>query len=366
MDGILEFFQKIIAVLISVFSVFTGLFAPQTSYEPMSAQELQLNAAVISDIHINEEDNDDLKSTQRERRQLLQKGLSDINRSAVATDVLAVVGDVTDGGRPEEFQRFFKLLSACDNVKLSLIALGNHDSWQGDSSFNSFFSEYGSFLGKSVTASYRHETANGYHFFVLGTEKKMQNQAWISQAQMDWFDAEMAKLVGTQKPVFLLLHQPFNGTNRVNEAWAPGLLGEQSDQLMSIVKKYTEQGMIVICFSGHLHSGLGYSGVTNEGNLYFVDCPSFGQTPARGDIIETGTGYVVEAYIGKIFIRARNFVTGKFYDKTYRIETNETVIPEEPTTAPSETTTMPAEQTTQEPVTSETTTYAQTLPVEIE
>ena len=358
MEQLLSIFEAIISLLLSVFTMLTGLFTPSTSYSPINADQIKLNAAVISDLHT--------ATDNLERRATIRQGLSDINRSVVRTDVLAIVGDNTDNGKPEEFEVFFDELSACDKVKLAVISLGNHDSWKENESFSSFFSEYSAFLGETVNTSYHHFTSNGYHFFTLGTEQKMQNEAYLSDAQLEWINSQLFAISHTDKPVFILIHQPFNGTNRVEEAWKLGILGAQSDRLMSILKSYTQQGMVIVCFSGHLHSGLGYSGVTNDGSLYFVDCPSFGKTPSRGDIIETGTGYVVEGYIGKLIIRARNFVSGSFYDKyTYTIETNEEPVTEVPTTQPTEPTTQPPEITTAAPTQETTTAVRTTAPLEL-
>lgn len=352
MESIMQLIEKIIALFMSFFAIFFGTTVTE-SYSPLDAGNIKLNAAVISDTHIDDEE--------YERTSLLRKGLTDINSAATPVDVLAIVGDCTESGKSNQFRIFFTRLSACDRVKLTLVSVGNHDSWQADESFRSFFEQYGKFLGKVVTTSYRHETVKGYHFFTLGTEAKLQNEAYLSQTQLDWFDAELHSLLGTDKPVFVMLHQPFNSTNRVNEAWSLGILGEQSDALMAITKKYTKQGMLIVFFSGHLHSGLGYSGVTNDGNLYFVDCPSFGKDPSRGDIRETGTGYVLEAYIGKIVLRARNFVSGMFYDNyTYTIKTNEQTQPEEPTTGE-----QPTEPPTTPPEAETTTVPMTTLPAEI-
>lgn len=355
MDFLLSLAEKLISIILSIMALFTGFSAQDPTYSPINAEQIKLNTAVISDLHVSQDNLD--------RRNIIRKGLADINNSTVATDVLAIVGDNTDNGKPEEVRIFFDELSECDKVKLSVVALGNHDSWQADKSFNAFFEEYSAFLGEPVTKSYHHFVKNGYNFFTLGTEQKMQNEAYLSDAQLEWINSQLFAISDTDKPVFILIHQPFNGTNRVEEAWKPGILGEQSDRLMSILKSYTEQGMVIVCFSGHLHSGLGYSGVTNDGTLYFVDCPSFGKDPSRGDIRETGTGYVVEAYIGKLIIRARNFVEGKFYDKyTYTIETNEEPVTQEPTTQPIE---PPTEPPTQPPVTEPPTEEKTTVPVEL-
>lgn len=352
MESFMQLIEKLIAVIMSFFAMFFGTTTP-AGYSPLDTANIKLNAAVISDTHID--------SSVYDRTSLLRKGLKDIDACTVPVDVLAVVGDCTEGGKPDQFRVFFNQLSACDRVKLTLVSLGNHDSWQDSTGFKAFFEQYGKFLGKVVTTTYRHETIKGYHFFTLGTEAKLQDEAYLSQTQLDWFDSELSGLLGTDKPIFVMLHQPFNGTNRVNEAWALGQLGQQSDALMAITKKYTEQGMLIVFFSGHLHSGLGYSGVTNDGSLYFVDCPSFGKDPSRGDIIETGTGYVLEAYIGRIVIRARNFVSGVFYDNyTYTINTNEQNVPDEPTTGE-----IPTEPSTEPPTVESTTVPMTTLPAEI-
>lgn len=363
MEQFLSIAETLLSLFMSIITFFTGLFmptpTPSNGYSPIDAENIKLNTAVISDLH-TEVDN-------AERSLIIESGLADIDNSAVRTDVLAIVGDNTESGKSEQIKLFFEKLSACDKVRLFVISLGNHDSWQGDTSFSTFFSEYSKFARTTINTSYHHFTSKGYHFFTLGTEQKMQNEAYLSDAQLSWINSQLFAVSNTDKPVFILIHQPFNGTNRVNEAWAPGILGAQSDQLLSILKSYTAQGMVIVCFSGHLHSGLGYSGVTNDGTLYFVDCPSFGKTPSRGDIIETGTGYVVEGYIGKLIIRARNFVAGKFYDRyTYTIPTNEEPVTEPPTQPPvtEPSTDIPAVPPTEPPTVAPTAPQT-TLPIEI-
>ena len=150
---------------------------------------------------------------------------------------------------------------------------------------------------------------------MIGTEKGLQNEAYLSNEQLDWVDAQLESITSvSSKPVFMICHQPLNGTNRVDEAWAPGKLGAQSDRLKSIIRKYNDHGSTVILASGHLHSGFGYTKPTHENGLYYLDLPSYGKTPSRGNVRETGCGLMVEIYNDKIVCRARNFASGKFYE----------------------------------------------------
>ena len=98
---------------------------------------------------------------------------------------------------------------------------------------------------------------------MLGSEDD-STDAFLSKTQLKWFAAQMKKAAATGKPIFVFLHQPLNGTHGTpynfdldRDADADeGGVGEQSDQVLRILKKYDN----VFYFSGHLHAGFKNAG----------------------------------------------------------------------------------------------------------
>ncbi|HBL41755.1 MAG TPA: hypothetical protein DDY98_09530 [Ruminococcaceae bacterium] len=337
----MDFLMKLASIFAVLFSIFSSIFGlNRTGYAPIDADNLKMSAVLISDTHI------DTKTTAEQTN--LERGLKDIAASKVAANVLMINGDLTNNGLTEQYDALFTAINKKAPAKKVIAVLGNHDCWS-QNYFNNFKTKYNLSTLSNITNPYYKYSVNGYTFFALGSEKgyqdstAYQNSAYLSDEQLNWLDEQLAAtFLTSDKPVFVMCHQPINGTNRQTEAWALGGLGDQSTALLNILKKYADQNHTVILSSGHLHNSLGYSGVTNQGNLYFVDVPSFGVTPERGDNRTVGTGYVVECYAGKVVLRARDFVSSEFYDKyVYTINTTEKVTPVEPTTGTPEVTTQP-------------------------
>lgn len=287
----------------------TGFFGlgKAEPYSPIDSDALRLSGVLISDTHI---------STDKDSEKLLKKGLSDMSRYDVPINCLSIAGDLTDNGLDNEFSELFSVLKSKNKAKQSLLSVGNHDLRQGEQSLKAFEEQYGKYTGYAITKPYYYKKINGYYFIVIGSEKKLQNEAYLSPSQLKWIDNTLKDVTAdNDNPVFIICHQPLNGTNDIDKAWPLGILGEQSDELMAILKSYSDKGKTLIFCSGHLHSGFGFSKHSHDGSLYFVDTPSFGRKCSRGDVKDEGCGYVVECYSDKVVFRARNFIKGKFYEK---------------------------------------------------
>ncbi len=344
----METIMKILSVMISVFTIFSSLFGWfRNGYEPIDADNLQMSAVLISDTHISTKTAD--------AQNVLTSGVKDMARSKVAANMLMITGDLTDNGLTDQYDALFSIINKKSPAKKTLCVMGNHDAWSVNY-FDNFRTKYNLGTLSDITNPYYKYSANGYTVFALGTEKgyqedhTYQNEAYLSETQLNWLDNQLTlNFLSSDKPVFVMCHQPINGMNRQAEAWSLGGLGAQSDALLAILKKHADAGHTVIICSGHLHNSIGYAGVTNQGNLWFVDVPSFGVTPSRGDNCTTGTGYVVECYPGKVILRARDFTTASFMEGyQYTITTTEKVTPVTPE-QPTEPVTTP--EPTTEPVT---------------
>ncbi len=345
----METIWKIISMLISVFTIFSSLFGWfRNGYEPIDADNLKMSAVLISDTHISTKTTD--------AQNTLERGVKDMAKSKVEANMLMITGDLTDNGLTDQYDALFKIINQKAAAKKTVCVMGNHDAWSVGY-FDNFRTKYNLGTLSDISTPYYKYSTEGYTVFALGTEKgyqesaAYQNEAYLSDAQLNWLDSQLAATFAlSDKPAFVLCHQPINGMNRQAEAWSLGGLGAQSEQLLTILKKHADAGHTVIICSGHLHNSIGYAGVTNQGNLWFVDVPSFGVQPSRGDNRTTGTGYVVECYPGKVILRARDFTGAQFMDGyQYTITTTEKVAPPTPE-QPTEPVTKP-EEPTSEPVT---------------
>ena len=344
----METIMKLLSVFVTIFTLFSSMFGWfRTGYAPLDADNLKMSAVLISDTHISTKTTD--------AQNVLERGVRDMSKSKSAADMLMITGDLTDNGLTDQYDALFNIINKRSPAKKAVCVMGNHDAWAADY-LNNFKSKYNAATLSSITEAYYKYSVNGYTVLAMGTEKGFQesedyrNEAYLSEAQLNWLDSQLASaFLLSDKPVFVMCHQPINGTNRQAEAWSLGGLGAQSDQLLAILKKHADAGHTVIICSGHLHNSIGYAGVTNQGNLWFVDVPSFGVEPSRGDNRTTGTGYVVECYPGKVILRARDFTGAAFMeDYVYTITTTEKVTPVTPE-QPTEPITQP--ETTTEPVT---------------
>ena len=138
----------------------------------------------------------------------------------------------------------------------------------------------------------------------------------------------MEKAAASGLPIFVLMHQPVNGTHGLPYNWEmhegdppeEGGIGPQSAQVEAILKKYDN----VFYISGHIHAGYKNGGKfgaqyasvetmrNDNGNpVTLINLPSYmyfdfihGGHPANG------CGWVIEAYDDEVLLRARNFASG--------------------------------------------------------
>jgi len=127
--------------------------------------------------------------------------------------------------------------------------MGNHDiRWH--ESYEVKRKRFEEKLGTSITYDF---WLNGYHFIVLGTEYKdeatLKDNSYISAAQFEWLEQKLAEQADPAKPIFVILHQPFQETVAGSVEWH-GVVPDE--QLRSLLNRYPQ----VIYFSGHSHASL--------------------------------------------------------------------------------------------------------------
>lgn len=317
------FFKAFVTFVLTVLNIFTfpffGFYAGSDNYTVKNAEEIKLNVAAISDIHMTDE---------FARVQVLKSGLWDMENAADELDALVLAGDLTDHGLEEEYENLKKAIKAYTPAKEVLMAVGNHDTWTDEDdryepakeNFIRFSKEI---TGRELEECYYTTEINGYTFIVMASEGT-STSAYISDTQLQWLRAEMDKAAKKELPVFVVSHWPVAETHGLPESWGDdepelldGSFGDQNYEVEEILKDYENVFMI----SGHIHNGLvndrqkdiyGYTSVESYGSFHSINLPSFMYMGIRGRVMN-GLGYSIEVYENEVLIRARSFTSGIWY-----------------------------------------------------
>ncbi|RAK18194.1 3',5'-cyclic AMP phosphodiesterase CpdA [Anoxybacillus vitaminiphilus] len=275
-------------------------------------REPELVFPVISDVHIKKSGTIDM--------QKFQVALEQLNEQAPKQDAVVVVGDLTDNGLQEEYDRFFSLYNVKKHPKaVSLITIGNHDYRNGLSEAGAqkrFLTETG------MESIYNHKVIKGYHFIILGTESRL-TEGYYSKEQIQWLgkQLEQAEKDDPKKPIFVFQHHPIKHTVFGSE-WSTEM---NRELLYNTLKEYPQ----VIHFSGHTHYPL-----DDPRTIHQKDFTSVGTSSVS--YIWTGAGYlqgelppghqnisqglIVEVYKNKVVIKRRDFHKNDWTGEPWEIQ----------------------------------------------
>ncbi len=315
-------FYKLLAVFMSLFYSFNGFVSPATTdvIKAVDEDNVKMTFAAWADPQIS--------NYLLEREQYVRGGAEDLANAETPVDALVLAGDITENGLYGEYQFVYDRISN-SGVKHFITATGNHDirlrvysdSLKRFTKFTNALNENSGSDLRVDSMHYRY-SVNGYEFVVLGSDKMVFEEAYISDAQLEWFDNTLAETSATGKPTFVILHQVLKGTNNVENAWnssveGAGSVGDQSDALRDIMNKYDN----IILITGHLHQGFGIGTYEMVGKIHSINLPSISIDNKDGDEAGNipGIGYMVEVYDDEVLFRARNFAKGEYmpeYDIT--------------------------------------------------
>lgn len=312
-----QFFLKLFSIFFAMSVSVSGTIAPPATDEPINAKnpdEAKLVFAALADPQIS--------NYMFDRYAVFGNAMADLHASEYDLDAVVLAGDVAENGLAEEYQLVYDGLKGIEGCRY-ISATGNHDiRLRAYSQSKKRFNEFANALNNNVNpVSEFHftEVVNGYKFIVMGSDKTAFEEAYISDAQLDWLDNELKAENG--KPTFVILHQPLKLTHDLPNTWGNGTnvnagsVGDQSDAIKEILTKYTN----VVLITGHLHTGFGEASYEQIGDLHMVNVPSLTINNKDGQYNGSGLGYIVEVYDNEILFRARNLETGKWlpdYDET--------------------------------------------------
>ena len=255
---------------------------------------------VISDVHIKKSGTTDM--------QKFSSALNQLNQLAPKQDAFVVVGDLTDNGLVEEYNRFLSLYNEKKQPQaVSLMTMGNHDYWNGLAVADA---QKRFQVKTGMESLYYHKVIKGYHFIILGTENGTTH-GYFSVDQINWLGEKLkqAHEDDPMKPIFVFLHQHIKTTVYGSDAW-----GTQTNKelLYDTLKEYP----LVITFSGHSHYPL-----DDPRSIHQRDFTSIGTSSVSYMEVESGKlqgnlppgcrdisqGLIVEVYSNKVFIKRRDF-----------------------------------------------------------
>ena len=314
-------FAKLFALFLSIYYMITPYVAPSTADPIKVLDESKVELAFVT------WGDPQVSNYLFEREPRFRAATEDVANAASDLDALLIVGDIAENGLKEEYEVVSNHLKGT-GVDNYIMAVGNHDvrlrSYkQVVNRFTAFQNDLNTVAESDLTIdklNYTYEI-NGYTFVVMGTDKSVFEESYISDEQLTWLDETLSAEAVGGKPVFVILHQPLKKTHGLPTTWGNGTnenaghVGEQSDALYEIMNKYSN----VILITGHLHTGLGQYSYEKIGNIHGVNVPSTTIVNKDGDYNEPATGYVTEVYSDKVVFRARDFGKG-VYVPEYDIE----------------------------------------------
>ena len=316
-----QFFFKLFTFIVTtIYSFNGGVVAPSTEapIKAVDPDNVKLTFVTVADPQIS--------NYMFDRYQVLQEAVIDLKNAECDFDAIVGIGDIAENGLAEEYQLVLDEFKDID--ARYIMATGNHDTRlrnykQMVNRFTKFTNALNGEESKGLDAyaegklAYAEEV-NDYKFIVMGADKASFEEAYISEAQLEWLDAELAS-ADADKPVFVLLHQPLKLTHNLPNNWGNGTnkeagsVGEQSDAIKSILAKNGANKTVVL-ITGHLHAGFSEFSYEKIDTFHSFNVPALNIDNKDGAEGGDGSGltYIVEVYDDEILFRARNLEEGKW------------------------------------------------------
>jgi 3',5'-cyclic-AMP phosphodiesterase len=275
---------------------------PKASITVIEGSGPVLSFSVISDIHCDS----DISSGNNKKFKDALIDLNEVNRKAEA---LCVVGDMTERGYDDQYDVFMQILDSVPHPKPYFV-MGNHDVRWHDGGYEE---TYNRFLTKTkMPGAYYNENICGFHFIFMSTDQDLKDQAYISEAQLDWLSTKLSEGASSNKPTFVFLHQSLASTSAGSypehgygtSGYPDGVV--QDSQLRSILAQYPQ----CIFITGHTHMIMEHpKTVIHTSGFWCVNTASVSYTlSVDGYGLDYGSqGVCFDVYPNKVVIKGRDF-----------------------------------------------------------
>ena len=272
--------------------VVTLLFQSLTILPLQKADDVQLKAVLISDIHADADPTN-------ERCDLLRQIFLSIGRNQNDADTLVMAGDLTNSGDLREYLNLNAFLHVYSRIGDRVPAFGNHDSWHhsDDPNFAAaerYFKAFCRWNGVRNETVYYAKQVNGFPFLVTGVEDCDFKNPYHSEAQLAWLEKELGEAVGRGQPVFVVCHKP------------PEDLGDAAERMTRILSDAAARADAPIVFlSGHRHEIGETTYASPCDNLILLNLPSVLYNDGGG------LGFLAEVRAHELTLTGMNFLTNE-------------------------------------------------------
>ena len=319
MTKTLTYVLRALTAIFAVVAALGSLSAPAQRV-PAPPEGTCLTAALLADTHVGQE---------FYRRIVFTPSVLDVS-NRLKPDLCVFAGDCTDNGNEANWKAFKGVLDRCLRVDETIVALGNHDTWESyegghdyDSAKKTYLKYAGAIMGMQLDEVWFTREIGGYPFIVMGQEDASVGMA-LGEAQLEWVDTQLAKAAETHpgKPIFVICHQPLNDTHTVgkNENGNGFTDDGMSRRLAAVLDRYEN----VFLISGHQHYGLalnpdpnGFTTVERVGEHVIsvnLPCCAYGSFVSGGTAVP-GQGLVMYVTDDAVIFRGRNFFLGDPVDE---------------------------------------------------
>ena len=265
-----------------------------------------LRFAVCSDAHLSNEESG-IKNAEKFRKMFSKA----YEISADKLDAVLVAGDMTEGGRAEEYKIYRDLTKECLKGDTQLLTvMGNHEhiEYRDTSTPEKAIEVFKEYVSDEVDY---HKVICGYHFIGVSYDASGKEEF---KTKLEWLRAELDKAVADtgDKPVFVMQHPHPALTVYGSVNWA-------NMDIRIVLKDYPQ----VVDFSGHSHYAANDPRSIHQSTFTAIGCGAI--TGAMGNLSsisgdeygdgESGTFWLCEVDSnGDIRLRLYDIVSDCFYE----------------------------------------------------
>ncbi|MCR5150662.1 MAG: metallophosphoesterase [Clostridiales bacterium] len=299
---------KIIAFIITLFTLISVGQNKNDKYDVYSPGTCKLNFSILSDSHI--------EGNNFSRYKVFAKSLQNVKKNISGNDAIVFLGDNTMNGHHMENMLFHGTVSMLLKCETIIPVMGNHDIGNGNGDYlklqNRWYDYTKIFFEKDLKHPYYYEIIDGYYFIILGMESHEVHNMLISNEQFEWLEKILSLSKESNKPVFVFSHFPANYAVNENR--------EHTNLLTKMLADYNKE-YDIFSFVGHTHRNLNLNWSFNLRDGYpEIYLPRLTELTGENDnkIFEkSGIGIEVEIYENNVYVRGRNFYTGEWEFDSY-------------------------------------------------
>ncbi len=282
-------------LLTTIALVFSLLFQNLAVMPLKKADDVQLKAVLISDIHADAD-------FTRDRCNVLRQIMLSIGKHQNDADTLVMSGDLTNSGDLREYINLNTFLHVYSHIGDCVPELGNHDSWHhsDDPDFataEKYFKSFCAWNGIKTDKVYYTKQVNDFTFIVTGVEDCDFKNPYHSDAQLDWLEKELNGAVAQDRPVFVICHKPLESL---------GDAAARTEQILTTAAEHAKAPIVYV--SGHNHEIGDNTFASPCDNLVYLNLPSVQYTD------DGGLGFIAEIKENELTLTGMNFLTNEPLD----------------------------------------------------